>query len=224
MEITDTKVDIGKQKLPISPFKNVHELVKNLDYIIIISFIVSFLYVNLREYLPRRSFFCKKVLTNCYFYGKIGGATMVDARRVSILSSFFHFFRSKFQILFIFANSRKVFCIYAPNTGATMVIMHRFSQKSSKKLKKIAQFSNKIFVQFSQKYTTSALHRVKVLRFTLLKSRLPPANPLYMAPAADCLTSICDLRAVVWPIIWRISVVVYYLTFEKIFDIILKKP
>ena len=114
-------------------------------------------------------FFCKKVLTNYYFYGKIGGATMVDARCFSVLSSFFHFFRSKFQFLFIFANSRKVFYIYLPNIGATLVIMRRFSEKSSKKLKKIAQFSNKIFVQFSQKYTASALHCVKVLRFTALK-------------------------------------------------------
>ena len=113
-----------------------------------------FPYADLREYLPRRSFFlffCKKVLTNDCFYGKIGGAIMIDARCFSILSSFFHFFRSKFQILFIFANSRKVFYIYLPNIGATLVIMRRFSQKSSKKLKKIAQFSNKIFVQFSQK-------------------------------------------------------------------------
>ena len=100
---------------------------------------------------PPQVFFCKKVLTNDCFYGKIGGATMIDARWISILSSFFHFFVQNFQILFIFANSRKVFCIYAPNTGALMVAMHRFSQKSSKKLKKIAQFSNKIFVQFSQK-------------------------------------------------------------------------
>ena len=137
-------------------------LVKKFDYILITSFIVSFLYVNLRAYLPRRSFFCKKVLTNDCFYSKIGGAIMVDARRVLILSSFFIFFVQNFQILFIFANSRKVFCIYAPNTGATLVIMHRFSQKSSKKLKKIAQFSNKIFVQFSQKYTTSTLHHVEV--------------------------------------------------------------
>ena len=178
--MTDTKVDIGKQKLLISPFKNVHELVKNLDYIIIISLTVSFLMRTCGNTSPAGLFFCKKVLTNCYFYGKIGGATMVDARRVFILSSFFHFFRSKFQILFIFANSQKVFCIYAPNTGATMVIMHRFSQKSSKKLKKIAQFSNKIFVQFSQKYTASALHRVKVLHFTVLKFRTPcPRTTLY---------------------------------------------
>ena len=118
---------------------------------------------------PQVFFFCKKVLTNCCFYGKIGGAMMIDARWVSILSSFFHFFRSKFQILFIFANSRKVFCIYVLIIGATLVIMRRFSQKSSKKLKKNAQFSNKIFVQFSQKYTGSALHRVKALRFTALK-------------------------------------------------------
>ena len=113
---------------------------------------------------------------------------MVDARRVSILSSFFHFFRSKFQILFIFANSRKVFCIYVPNIGATLVIMRRISQKSSKKLKKIAQFSNKIFVQFSQKYTALALHRVKVLNFTALKSRCPFAN-----------LSIWRRLLVVWP-------------------------
>ena len=133
---------------------------------------------------------------------------MIDARRVFILSSFFHFFRSKFQILFIFANSRKVFYIYLPNIGATLVIMRRFSQKSSKKLKKIAQFSNKIFVQFSQKYTTSALHRVKVLNFTVLKHRIPARKLLYMAPVAGCLASICDLRVVVWFPIWRIPVVV----------------
>ena len=160
---------------------------------------------------------------------------MIDARCFSILSSFFHFFRSKFQILFIFANSRKVFCIYSPNIGATLVIMRRFSEKSSKKLKKIAQFLNKIFVQFSQKYTALALHRVEVLNFTVLKHRIPARKPLYMgsissclilymAPVAGCLTSICDLRVVVWPPIWRIPVVVWYLTFEKIFDIILKKP
>ena len=113
---------------------------------------------------------------------------MVDARRLSILSSFFHFFRSKFQILFIFTNSQKVFYIYLPNIGATLVIMRRFSQKSSKKLKKIVQFSNKIFVQFSQKYTASALHRVEVLHFTVLKSRCPPANP-----------SIWRRLLVVWP-------------------------
>ena len=136
---------------------------------------------------PAGLFFCKKVLTNCYFYGKIGGATMVDARRVSILSSFFYFFRSKFQILFIFTNSQKVFCIYSPNIGATLVIMRRISQKSSKKLKKIAQFSNKIFVQFSQKYTASALHRVKVLNFTVLKFRIPARKPLYMGSIPSCL-------------------------------------
>ena len=150
---------------------------------------------------PRRSFFIlffyKKVLTNCYFYGKIGGATMVDARRVFILSSFFYFFRSKFQILFIFTNSRKVFCIYVPNTGATLVIMHRFSQKSSKKLKKIAQFSNKIFVQISQKYTTSPLRRVKALHFTVLKSCCPTANH-----------SIWARFLVVWSSIWRRLLVV----------------
>ena len=101
---------------------------------------------------------------------------MVDARCFSILSSFFHFFRSSFQLLFIFANYRKVFCIYVPNIGATLVIMRRISQKSSKKLKKIAQFLNKIFVQFSQKYTALALHRVEVLHFTVLKSRCPFAN------------------------------------------------
>ena len=127
---------------------------------------------------------------------------MIDARRVLLLSSFFHFFRSKFQILFIFANSQKVFCIYVPNTGATMVIMHRFSQKSSKKLKKIAQFSNKIFVQFSQKYTTSALQHVKALHFAALKHHSVklssiPRNPLYMAAVAGCLTPICDLCVVV---------------------------
>ena len=132
-------------------------------------------------------FFCKKVLTNCYFYGKIGGAIMIDARCFSILSSFFHFFRSKFQILFIFANSRKVFCIYSLNIGATLVIMRRISQKSSKKLKKIAQFSNKIFVQFSQKYTASALHRVKVLHFTVLKHRTPARELLHMGSISSCL-------------------------------------
>ena len=206
--MTDTKVDIGKQKLLISPFKNVHELVKNLDYIIIIPLTVSFLMRTCGNTSPASLFFCKKVLTNCYFYGKIGGATMVDARRVFILSSFFYFFRSKFQILFIFANSRNVFYIYLPIIGATLVIMRRFSQKSSKKLKKIVQFSNKIFVQFSQKYTASALHRVKVLNFTVLKFRISAREPLhmgsisscmvpYMAPAAGCLTPICDLRVVV---------------------------
>lgn len=132
-------------------------------------------------------FFCKKVLTNYYFYGKIGGATMVDARCFSVLSSFFHFFRSKFQFLFIFTNSRKVFYIYLLNIGATLVIMRRFSQKSSKKLKKIAQFLNKIFVQFSQKYTALALHRVEALHFTALKHRIPAREPLYMAPVAGCL-------------------------------------
>ena len=150
-----------------------------LDYIIIIPLTVSFLMRTCGNTSPAGLFFYffyKKVLTNCYFYGKIGGAIMIDARRFSILSSFFHFFRSKFQILFIFANSRKVFCIYSPIIGATLVIMRRISQKSSKKLKKIAQFLNKIFVQFSQKYTASALHRVKVLNFTVLKSCYPPAN------------------------------------------------
>ena len=44
----------------------------------------------------------RKVLTNCYFYGKIGGATMVDARRVFILSSFFHFFPPLYFFLLIF--------------------------------------------------------------------------------------------------------------------------
>ena len=133
---------------------------------------------------------------------------MIDARCFSILSSFFHFFRSKSQILFIFANSQKVFCIYVLNIGATLVIMRRISQKSSKKLKKIAQFLNKIFVQFSQKYTASALHRVKVLNFTVLKHRIPAREPLYMASVAGCLASICDLRVVVWSPIWRIPVVV----------------
>ena len=149
---------------------------------------------------------------------------MVDARRVSILSSFFHFFRSKFQILFIFANSRKVFYIYSPNIGATLVIMRRFSQKSSKKLKKIAQFSNKIFVQFSQKYTTSALHHVKVLNFTVLKPRIPARKLLYMAPVAGCLALYAASAQLFDPIIWRVPVVVYHLIFEKIFGIILKKP
>ena len=143
-------------------------------------------------------FFYKKVLTNDCFYDKIGGATMVDARRVFILSSFFHFFRLKFQILFIFTNSRKVFCIYSLKIGATLVIMRRFSEKSSKKLKKIAQFSNKIFVQFSQKYTASALHRVKALHFTVLKSRCPPAN-----------LSIWARFLVVWSPIWRWLLVVW---------------
>ena len=112
---------------------------------------------------------------------------MIDARCFSILSSFFHFFRSKFQILFIFANSRKVFYIYLPIIGATLVIMRRISQKSSKKLKKIAQFSNKIFVQFSQKYTALALHRVKALNFTVLKFRISAREPLYMGSISSCL-------------------------------------
>ena len=122
---------------------------------------------------------------------------MVDARRVFILSSFFHFFRSKFQILFIFTNSQKVFCIYSLKIGATMVTLRRFPEKSSKKLKKIAQFSNKIFVQFSQKYTTLALHRVKALHFTALKSCYPPAN-----------FSIWARFLVVWSPIWRWLLVV----------------
>ena len=146
------QVDKGKQKLLTNRLSS--SLVKNFDYIIIIPLTISFLMRTCGNTSPRRSFFIffyKKMLTNNCFYGKIGGATMVDARRVLFLSSFFHFFRSKFQILLIFANSQKVFCIYAPKIGATMVIMRRFSPKSSKKLKKIAQFSNKIFVQFSQK-------------------------------------------------------------------------
>lgn len=113
------------------------------------------------------------------------------------------FFCSKFQILFIFANSRKVFCIYSSKIGAIMVAMRRFSSKSTPKLKKIAQFSNKIFVQFSQKYTASALHRVKVLNFTALKyysvevensSQNPPIWRRfvvvwsYMRPSASCLS------------------------------------
>ena len=101
---------------------------------------------------------------------------MVDARRVLFLSSFFIFFVQNFKFLFIFTNSQKVFCIYVPNIGATMVTLRRFSEKSSKKLKKIAQFSNKIFVQFSQKYTALALHRIKALNFTVLKSCCLPAN------------------------------------------------
>ena len=144
---------------------------------------------------------------------------MVDARRVSILSSFFYFFRSKFQILFIFANSRKVFCIYLPKIGAIMVPMRRFPEKSSKKLKKIAQFSNKIFVQFSQKYTASALHRVEVLNFTVLKHRTPARKPLhmgsissclvpYMAPVAGCLALYATSAWLFNPLIWRIPVVV----------------
>ena len=193
------QVDKGKQKLLTNRLSS--SLVKNFDYIIIIPLTVSFLMRTCGNTSPRRSFFyffCKKVLTNCYFYGKIGGATMVDARCFSVLSSFFHFFRSKFQILFIFANSRKVFCIYSPIIGATLVIMRRFSEKSSKKLKKIAQFSNKIFVQFSQKYTASALHRVEVLNFTALKSRCPPANlPIWAR------------FLVVWSPIWRRLLVVW---------------
>ena len=160
---------------------------------------------------------------------------MVDARRVSILSSFFYFFRSKFQILFIFTNSQKVFCIYSPNIGATLVIMRRFSEKSSKKLKKIAQFSNKIFVHFSQKYTASALHRVKVLNFTALKHRIPAREPLYMgsissclvpymAPAAGCLALYAASAQLFDSIIWWVPVVVCHLIFEKIYGIILKKP
>ena len=160
---------------------------------------------------------------------------MVDARRVFILSSFFHFFRSKFQILFIFTNSRKVFCIYSPKIGATLVIMRRFSTKSSKKLKKIAQFSNKIFVQFSQKYTALALHRIKALHFTVLKSCCPPANLSIWARFLVVWSPIWRRLLVVWhymrpprgcliPHIWRVSVVVCHLTFKKIFDIILKKP
>ena len=123
---------------------------------------------------PAGLFFCKKVLTNCYFYGKIGGATMVDVRRVSILSSFFHFFRSKFQILFIFTNSKKVFCLYVPNTCATMVIMHRFSQKSSKKLKKLNNFQIKFLCNFPK---NTSLHRVEALHFFALKLASPPAIP-----------------------------------------------
>ena len=72
------QVDKGKQKLLTNRLSS--SLVKNFDYIIIIPLTVSFLYVNLREYLPRRSFFCKKVLTNDCFYSKIGGAMMIDAR------------------------------------------------------------------------------------------------------------------------------------------------
>ena len=146
------QVDKGKQKLLTNRLSS--SLVKNFDYIIIIPLTISFLMRTCGNTSPRRSFFYffyKKVLTNDCFYGKIGGATMVDARRVLFLSSFFHFFRSKFQILFIFTNSRKVFCIYVPKIGAIMVTLRRFPEKSSKKLKKIAQFSNKIFVQFSQK-------------------------------------------------------------------------
>ena len=149
---------------------------------------------------------------------------MVDARRVFILSSFFHFFRSKFQILFIFTNSQKVFCIYQPKIGAIMVPMRRFPEKSSKKLKKIAQFSNKIFVQFSQKYTASALHRVEVLNFTVLKHRTPARKSLHMAPVAGCLALYATSAWLFDPLIWRAPVVVCHLTFEKIFDIILKKP
>ena len=133
---------------------------------------------------------------------------MVDARCFSILSSFFHFFRSKSQILFIFANSQKVFCIYVLNIGATLVIMRRISQKSSKKLKKIAQFSNKIFVQFSQKYTASALHRVEVLNFTVLKHRTPARKSLHMAPVAGCLALYATSAWLFNPLIWRIPVVV----------------
>ena len=116
-----------------------------------------------------------------------------------------------------------------------MVPMRRFPEKSSKKLKKIAQFSNKIFVQFSQKYTASALHRVKVLNFTALKSRIPARKPLYMgsissclvsymAPAAGCLALSATRTWLFDPYIWRIPVVVCHLIFEKNYGIILKKP
>ena len=144
---------------------------------------------------------------------------MVDARRVLFLSSFFNFFRSKFQFLFIFTNSQKVFCIYVLKIGATMVTLRRFSTKSSKKLKKIAQFSNKIFVQFSQKYTALALHRVKALHFTALKSRCPPANLSIWARFLVVWSPIWRRLLVVWPhmrpprscltpLIWRVSIVV----------------
>lgn len=202
------QVDKGKQKLLTNRLSS--SLVKNFDYIIIIPLIVSFLMQTCGNTSPQVFFlfFYKKVLTNCYFYGKIGGATMVDARRVFILSSFFHFFRSKFQILFIFANSRKVFCIYMPKIGATMVIMRRISPKSSKKLKKLHNFQIKFLCNFPKNRIASALHRVKALHFTVLKSRTSARKPLYMAPAAGCLTSICDQRVVVWSLIWRTPVVV----------------
>ena len=124
---------------------------------------------------------------------------MVDARRVLFLSSFFYFFRSKFQILFIFTNSQKVFCIYVPNIGATMVTLRRFFTKSSKKLKKIAQFFNKIFVQFSQKYFTSALHRIKALHFTVLKSCCRPQTTPYGLDPQLFGPPIWRRLLVVWP-------------------------
>ena len=116
--MTDTKVDIGKQKLLISPFKNVHELVKNLDYIIIIPLTVSFLMRTCGNTSPAGLFFCKKVLTNCYFYGKIGGATMVDARCFSILSSFFIFFVQNFK-----------FCSFLPIPERFFVYIRQISAR-----------------------------------------------------------------------------------------------
>lgn len=144
--MTETKVDKGKQKLFTHRLSAFASAVKKFDYIFITSLIRSFPYADLWEYLPHKSFFCKKVLTNDCFYGKISGATMVDARRVCDLSSFFHFFRSKFQILLIFTNSQKVFCIYSPKIGAIMVLLRRIFTKSTPKIKKIAQFFNKFFV------------------------------------------------------------------------------
>lgn len=110
-----------------------------------------------------------------------------------------------------------------------MVLLRRIFPLSTPKIKKIAQFFNKFFVQFSQKYTTSALHRVKALYFTALKYysakvKNPSQDPpiwrrfvvvwSYMRPSASCLP----------PYIWRIPVVVCHLIFQKIFVIILKKP
>ena len=86
------------------------------------------------------------------------------------ISNFVHFYQFPKGFLYILAKNRRDNGHSAP-----------FFQKVNPKIKKIAQFSNKIFVQFSQKYTTSALHRVKVLNFTALKHHsvkvLPPTNP-----------------------------------------------
>lgn len=113
--------------------------------------------------------------------------------------------------------------------GAIMVLQRRIFTKSTPKIKKIAQFSSKFFVQFSQKYFTLTLHHVKVLNFTALKhysvkvenpNRDPPIWRRfvvvwpYMRPSADCLS----------PYIWRIPVIVCHLIFQKKYGIILKKP
>ena len=82
------------------------------------------------------------------------------------ISNFVHFCQFPKGFLYIFAKYRRDLGHYAP-----------IFAKVKQKIKKIAQFSNKIFVQFSHKYTASALHRVKALHFTALKSRCPPANP-----------------------------------------------